>query len=118
MWRSPYDAEVTSQHYKNMFSFLRKQETVTAQVNGQPVTIQPGETLLQAALRSEIYFPHSCRVGACATCKCRLLSGRVKELTRSSYVLSDDELARGYILACQSVAQTDIEVEVDMWGDQ
>lgn len=114
MWPSPYDAEVTSQHHKNMFSFLRKQETVTAQVNGQPVTIQAGETLLQAALRSGIDFPHSCRVGGCATCKCRLLSGRVKELTRSGYVLSDDELERGYILACQSVARTDIAVEVDL----
>jgi len=101
-----------------MFSFLRKQETVTAQVNGQPVTIQAGETLLQAALRSGIAFPHSCRVGGCATCKCRLLSGRVKELTRSGYVLSDDELERGYILACQSVAKTDIAVEVDLSAQQ
>jgi 3-phenylpropionate/trans-cinnamate dioxygenase ferredoxin reductase subunit len=101
-----------------MFSFLRKQETVTAQVNGQPVTIQPGETLLQAALRNGIAFPHSCRVGGCATCKCRLLSGRVKELTRSGYVLSDDELERGYILACQSVAKTDIAVEVDLSAQQ
>ncbi|WP_371869552.1 2Fe-2S iron-sulfur cluster-binding protein [Duganella flavida] len=91
---------------------------MTAQVNGLPVTIQAGETLLQAALRSGIAFPHSCRVGGCATCKCRLLSGRVKELTRPGYVLSDDELERGYILACQSVALTDIAVEVDLSAQQ
>lgn len=102
-----------------MFSFLARKAPpppalVTAHINTQPITVAAQETLLQAALRQGIDFPHSCRVGACATCKCRLVEGRVRELTDSGYLLSDDELDQGYILACQSVPQTDVRIEVDL----
>src|SRR5690606_571591 len=59
-------------------------------------------------------FPHSCSVGGCATCKCKLVSGKVRELTQTSYILSDDDLDQGYILACQAVPQGDVRVEVDL----
>lgn len=102
-----------------MFSFLAKKAPpapgiITAHINSQPITVDAKETLLQAALRQGIDFPHSCRVGGCATCKCRLIEGKVKELTDSGYLLSDDELDQGYILACQSVPQTDVRIEVDL----
>lgn len=87
---------------------------VTAHINARPVAVAPKETLLQAALREGIAFPHSCRVGGCATCKCRLVSGKVRELTQSGYILSDEELDQGYILACQAVPQTDVRIEVDL----
>lgn len=71
-------------------------------------------TLLQAALDQGIAFPHNCRAGGCANCKCRLMSGRVKEMTDKSYVLSGEELRSGFILACQSVPLTDVVVEVSI----
>ena len=79
-----------------MFSFLAKKAPpapgiITAHINSQPITVDAKETLLQAALRQGIDFPHSCRVGGCATCKCRLIEGKVKELTDSGYLLSDDK---------------------------
>lgn len=97
-----------------MFSFFSRKGPVTAHINAVPVTVNPKETLLQAALRQGIDFPHSCRVGGCATCKCKLLSGKVKELTQTSYILSDDDLDQGYILACQAVPQGDVRIEVDL----
>ncbi|HDR9482048.1 TPA: 2Fe-2S iron-sulfur cluster binding domain-containing protein [Burkholderia aenigmatica] len=100
-----------------MLSFLTKPKTVTAVVNDRAIAVQPGETLLQAALRQGIDFPHSCRVGGCATCKCRLIDGRVKELTQTGYILSDDDLDQGFILACQSIPRTDVTVAVDMSRD-
>jgi NAD(P)H-flavin reductase/ferredoxin len=84
----------------------------TATINGRKVRVQPKETLLHAALREGIAFPHSCRVGGCATCKCRLVEGEVKELTEATYLLSDDELDARTILACQSVPQSDVRIEV------
>ncbi len=84
----------------------------TAHINGRPIDVESGETLLAAALRQDIAFPHSCRVGGCATCKCRLVSGEVKELTETGYILSDDELDRGFILACQSTPRSDVAIEV------
>ena len=97
-----------------MFSLFYRKRPTTARINGQLIAVEPKETLLQAALRQGIDFPHSCRVGACASCKCRLLSGKVRELTESGYVLTDEELNHGYILACQSVPRSDVGIEVEL----
>lgn len=97
-----------------MFSFLSAARACSAAINGIRIEVRPRETLLQAALRQGIDFPHSCRVGGCASCKCRLLSGRVRELTETGYVLSAEELAAGYILACQSVPRGAVSVAVDL----
>ncbi|WP_100642934.1 2Fe-2S iron-sulfur cluster-binding protein [Alteromonas facilis] len=97
-----------------MFSLLKKRPRIAlhAKINEAEIDISPKETLLQAALSNGIDFPHSCKVGGCATCKCKLLEGRVKELTDFGYVLNEEELAQGYILACQSAPETDIRVSV------
>lgn len=97
-----------------MFSLFRKKSPVTATINAQSVNVAPKETLLQAALRNGVDFPYSCRVGGCATCKCKLLEGKVRELTETGYILSDEELDQGYILACQAVPLTDVRVEIDL----
>ncbi|MEL7400640.1 MAG: 2Fe-2S iron-sulfur cluster binding domain-containing protein, partial [Pseudomonadota bacterium] len=97
-----------------MFSFFNKnKKALTANINGQVIEVLPKETLLTAALRHDIEFPHSCRVGGCAACKCQLTEGKVKELTDVGYILSDEDLDNGYILACQSVPKTDIQVKLD-----
>lgn len=101
-----------------MFSFFKNKPSAPAvryaDINGKRVEVRAKETLLHAALRENIDFPHSCRVGGCASCKCRLLAGKVKELTDIGYILSDEELDQGYILACQSVPQSDVSIEVDL----
>ena len=88
----------------------------TASVNGQRLTVAPGETLLAAALRGGIPFPNSCRVGGCATCKCRLLEGTVHEATETAYLFSDAEVEQRFILACQSTPTSDVAIEVDLSG--
>ncbi|WP_342119913.1 2Fe-2S iron-sulfur cluster binding domain-containing protein [Pseudoduganella sp. OTU4001] len=90
---------------------MRKKRPLTAHINGHAIGVEPKETLLQAALRAGVAFPHSCRVGSCTSCKCRLLSGEVRELTDAAYVLGGE---RGSILACQSVPLSDVAVEVDL----
>lgn len=98
-----------------MFSFFQKNKKPhNANINGQVIEVLPKETLLNAALRNDIEFPHSCRVGGCAACKCQLTEGKVKELTDVGYILSDDDLDNGYILACQSVPKTDISITLDL----
>jgi 3-phenylpropionate/trans-cinnamate dioxygenase ferredoxin reductase subunit len=101
-----------------MLSFFKRSRQadvpLTADINGVVVTVEPKETLLQAALRAGIDFPNSCRVGGCATCKCKLVDGKVKELTETSYILSDEDLDQGYILACQAVPQGPVRIEVDL----
>lgn len=84
----------------------------SAWINGQRIDVAPGETLLLAALRQGIEFPHRCRVGGCGTCRCRLAEGQVRERTQTAYLLSEEEIRRGFILACQSVPAGDVSVEV------
>lgn len=88
----------------------------------QPVSLRPfdtdisvsaRETVLEAALREGIAFPHSCTVGTCASCKCKLVSGTVRARTDFAYTLSAEELKAGYILACQAHPTSPLVVEVD-----
>lgn len=79
--------------------------------------IAPGDTLLGAAVREKIPFPHMCNVGECGACKCRLTRGRLRLTRDISRHVSPEELASGFVLACQSVAESeDVEVEVPGLG--
>lgn len=97
-----------------MFGFLRKKTIHQASINGHAIEVNSKETVLSAALQQGVAMAHSCRVGGCGTCKCQLLEGKVKELTDFSYILSEQELENNYILACQSVAQTDIKISAKL----
>jgi ferredoxin len=70
--------------------------------------IESGQTILDAALEADIDFPYSCQVGSCSTCRCQLVSGDIRELTDFAYVLEEEALEQGIILACQSVAKSDL----------
>ncbi|MFT3912868.1 MAG: fatty acid desaturase [Anaeromyxobacteraceae bacterium] len=85
----------------------------TARLGERTFEVRRGERLLEAARRQGVPFPSSCRVGGCGTCRCRLVEGRVRELTETAYLLSAEELARGTILACQSVPLGDVVVALD-----
>ena len=50
-----------------------------------------GETVLDAAERSGINLPYSCRDGICGTCKARLCSGEVDYGFYASSALSEEE---------------------------
>ncbi len=76
-------------------------------------SVQPKDTLLQAALSAGVPFPHDCRVGTCATCKCLLVEGKVKAIMDFSYTLSREEMDQGYILACQAMVKSDLTVALD-----
>ena len=78
---------------------------------------RPDELVADAAYRAGLNIPLDCRNGACGTCKCRLVSGKIYELSDRSYALSGDELSQNYILACQSMPRSDL-VDLDLWKDE
>jgi 3-phenylpropionate/trans-cinnamate dioxygenase ferredoxin reductase subunit len=79
--------------------------------------VNPKETILSAALRQGVRFPHSCKVGGCATCKCQIKEGKVKELTAAAFILSAEDLQKGYVLGCQSQLKSDVVIHVDSLSD-
>lgn len=96
-----------------MVNFSLRKPHTTATIRDQAITVEAGETLLQAALRQGVDFPNSCRVGGCGSCRCRVVEGSVRELTETAYLLDAAEIERGVVLACQSVPRTDVRVELD-----
>jgi ring-1,2-phenylacetyl-CoA epoxidase subunit PaaE len=68
------------------------------------------ENILDAALRQGIELPYSCKGGVCSTCRAKLIEGEVD--MDVNFALEDYEVARGFILCCQSYPATD-KVVVD-----
>jgi 3-phenylpropionate/trans-cinnamate dioxygenase ferredoxin reductase subunit len=71
------------------------------------------QTILEAAEKAGLVYPHSCRSGTCRACRSYLLDGKVKEMTDFAFVLSAEELGEGMILACQSRPESDLQVVND-----
>lgn len=69
------------------------------------------ESVLDAALEYGIELPYACKGGVCGTCRCKLVKGEVD--MDANYSLEDYELARGFILSCQSFPVTD-ELLIDL----
>jgi glycine betaine catabolism B len=76
---------------------------------GVEIFVRPGETILEAGLRSGVALANSCREGMCGTCRMRKLSGEVE--MREQSALFDDEIEAGDILACCSRPLTPVVVE-------
>lgn len=60
-----------------------------------------GAPLLDALLTAGVPAPYSCREGACSACCCRVVEGEVKMVRNE--VLDREDLADGYVLACQAL---------------
>jgi ferredoxin-NADP reductase len=80
--------------------------TVTIILGGKRVSVprRPDETLLESARRAGLTPPFNCEAGNCATCMARLVEGTVT--MRVNDVLTDEDLADGYVLTCQGVPES------------
>ena len=68
--------------------------------------------ILDSARASGLPAPFACKAGVCATCRARVTSGKVEMAAR--YGLTDEEVADGYVLTCQSVPLGDgVAVDYD-----
>jgi ferredoxin len=101
-----------------MFGLFEKKRDYIAKINGsQTITVKAGDTLLKSALAAGLAWPKDCQVGACSTCKCRLVEGKIKPLADFTITLLTKDLQNNYILACQTALKSDIEVEVGLLAD-
>ena len=85
--------------------------TVTVQPSGRTFSVERVEPVLSAAIRQGVGLPYGCKDGACGSCKCRLLEGRVIHGVHQSKALSAEEEAAGWMLTCQGAPQTDLVIE-------
>ncbi|MDC8758625.1 1,2-phenylacetyl-CoA epoxidase subunit PaaE [Janthinobacterium fluminis] len=85
---------------------LATQVTVIMDGNHTTFTMERDkESILDAGLRQGIDMRYSCKGGVCSTCRCKLVDGKVD--MDVNYALEDYEIARGFVLSCQSFPVTD-----------
>lgn len=76
-----------------------------------PFSAEAGN-ILDSARLAGLPAPFACKAGVCATCRARVVSGGVEMAAR--YGLTDEEIASGYVLTCQSVPKGEgLEVDYD-----
>ena len=72
--------------------------------------VEADDSILQAAMNAGLEPPFSCQIGACATCRAKLIKGKVSMDERDA--LTDEEIEEGWILTCQAHPLTD-DVYID-----
>ncbi|MGY6553789.1 MAG: CDP-6-deoxy-delta-3,4-glucoseen reductase [Wenzhouxiangella sp.] len=87
------------------------QAVITIAASGRRFSARPGETVLNAALRHGVVLPYSCKNGTCASCKCRLLEGKVEYPYNPPSALGFEDLYGGWTLSCQAVPEGDLVIE-------
>jgi ring-1,2-phenylacetyl-CoA epoxidase subunit PaaE len=58
------------------------------------------ESILAAAGRAGLDVPYSCKSGVCATCRAKVLEGRVR--MDRNFALEKADLEAGFVLTCQA----------------
>jgi ferredoxin-NADP reductase/ferredoxin len=76
------------------------------------IAVEPGEFVLDAALRQGVPLVHQCRSGSCSTCIAQLTDGNIVMAPGRATALLAAEAAEGKRLLCSSYAYTDSEVRL------
>lgn len=82
-------------------------------INGKRRTLTYDPALVSVLENSRaagLPAPFACKAGVCATCRAKVVKGKVEMIRQ--FGLSDDEIARGYVLTCQAIPISD-DVEID-----
>jgi CDP-4-dehydro-6-deoxyglucose reductase len=73
--------------------------------------LEGNDSILEAALRAGLAMNYGCSSGNCGLCKAKVISGELKKVRPTDYVLSAAEKAQRYELMCANTAVTDLVIE-------
>jgi uncharacterized 2Fe-2S/4Fe-4S cluster protein (DUF4445 family) len=92
---------------------MSREVKVTFEPSGRGVFVLPGTILLEAAARVGFIIETPCGgAGQCGKCVVRVTSGACLPCEACYHTLSDDDVARGYRLACQCRVDGALVVEI------
>jgi ring-1,2-phenylacetyl-CoA epoxidase subunit PaaE len=81
----------------------------------ETVTVASGENILDAALKSGLNLPYSCKGGVCGNCAAKCISGKIHMSINE--VLTDADLSEGWVLTCTGYPET-INTAIDFLTEQ
>ncbi len=76
----------------------------------QTIEAQKGEVLADALENAGLPLIVACRSGICGSCKCKVNKGDVASTSQET--LTPEEIEQGYVLACSSTIESDLEVQI------
>ncbi|MFN2309231.1 MAG: 2Fe-2S iron-sulfur cluster-binding protein [Gammaproteobacteria bacterium] len=85
--------------------------TIRLLPSGNVFPAEPGEPLLEAALRAGLALRYHCNSGSCGDCRARRVAGELGEARHHDYVFSERERADGQFLLCRATAASDLVIE-------
>ena len=85
---------------------------VVIRPSGHEVTVESGESVLDAALRQGYALPYGCRNGTCAACLGDCVEGEFTYPEGRPPALTAEGEAAGQVILCQAQPRGDAEVEV------
>jgi ferredoxin-NADP reductase len=83
--------------------------SITFARSNKVAALPPDKSVLEVAESAGVSIDYSCRAGICGVCKTKLLEGTVTMEVEDA--LTDDDKARGLILACQAKSIGNLTVE-------
>jgi ferredoxin-NADP reductase/predicted pyridoxine 5'-phosphate oxidase superfamily flavin-nucleotide-binding protein len=86
---------------------------MTVEKDGQPVgtvTVEPGQTLLDAGLAAGLPMPYSCTVGNCGDCMVLVRGGEVAQ--NEPNCLTARQKADGYVLTCVGCPLSEVTLDI------
>src|SRR4030066_1349141 len=87
------------------------EHTVHFDIVSTPVSVPTGPLLAEAARSAGVELMQPCGgQGRCGRCALQVISGNVRR--RSTIRLSEEDIAQGFALACQTVIEGDISIAI------
>ncbi|MGP8304706.1 2Fe-2S iron-sulfur cluster-binding protein [Vibrio sp. YIC-376] len=76
----------------------------------QTIDAKKGQVLADVLESAGLPLIVACRSGICGSCKCKVRKGNVS--SNSQETLTPEEVEQGYVLACSSTIDSDLEVQI------
>ncbi|MFN2146161.1 MAG: 2Fe-2S iron-sulfur cluster-binding protein, partial [Anaerolineales bacterium] len=90
---------------------MAKTHKVSFDIAAAPVEVPSGTTITEAAALAGVSLNQPCGgQGRCGRCVVKIQQGEVRQ--RSQLRLTDEDMHEGFALACQSIVEGDVQIQV------
>jgi len=77
------------------------------------IEVEEGTTVAEAAQRAELFISNLCGgEGVCGKCRVQVARGKAEADEHAKGFFSQDEIMKGYVLACQTEVHDDLEIVI------